>query len=191
MNAQRVADYLKKQGFDVKSVSEPNDVEDGSLVITDQVHVQIPLYQDYGPGVVRETAAGTFEFMEGRDQLGDIVADLHLAMLREQAEKPYDGSIQQFNAYMQGLANFLKSKPDHTVAAFDGNFVVLHEGSIFGGSQLSDGSYEYESVVDLDSSAWEESWKSQIDTWLQDPQFVLMSQDNIEALAGNFSSPKA
>lgn len=67
MNAQKLADELKALGINVINVTEPQEHEDGIIAVTDKVHVQVPMYSDYGAGVVRETLDGDFELLDERD----------------------------------------------------------------------------------------------------------------------------
>ena len=44
MNAQALAEKLNKLGFTPVALSEPSKKEDGMIVITKGVHIQVPLY---------------------------------------------------------------------------------------------------------------------------------------------------
>ncbi|PKO94290.1 MAG: hypothetical protein CVU16_03465 [Betaproteobacteria bacterium HGW-Betaproteobacteria-10] len=84
MNAQDLAEKLNKLGFTPVALSEPSKKEDGMIVFTKGVHVQVPLYGD-DPNVVLETSKGEFEFYDARKKITDLVADLAAALNEEQA----------------------------------------------------------------------------------------------------------
>ena len=84
MNAQDLAEKLYKLGFTPVALSEPSKKEDGMIVFTKGVHVQVPLYGD-DPNVVLETSKGEFEFYDARKKITDLVADLAAALNEEQA----------------------------------------------------------------------------------------------------------
>ena len=84
MNAQALAEKLNKLGFTPVALSEPSKKEDGMIVFTKGVHVQVPLYGDE-PNVVLETAKGEFEFYDAQKNMADLVADLHAALKEEQS----------------------------------------------------------------------------------------------------------
>jgi hypothetical protein len=86
MNAQALAEKLNKLGFTPVALSEPSKKEDGMIVITKGVHVQVPLHGDE-PNVVRETSDGEFEFYDARKAIGRLVEDLNAALQDEKAMK--------------------------------------------------------------------------------------------------------
>lgn len=84
MNAQALAEKLNKLGFTPVALSEPSKKEDGMIVFTKGVHVQVPLHGDE-PNVVLETGKGEFEFYDAHRKIEDLIADLKAAMKDEQA----------------------------------------------------------------------------------------------------------
>lgn len=84
MNAQALAEKLHKLGFTPVALSEPSKREDGMIVITKGVHVQVPLHGDE-PNVVLETSKGDFEFYDAHKNITDLVADIKAALKDEQA----------------------------------------------------------------------------------------------------------
>lgn len=84
MNAQALAEKLNKLGFTPVALSEPSKKEDGMIVFTPGVHVQVPLYGDE-PNVVLETGKNEFEFYDAHQDIADLVADLGAALKEEQA----------------------------------------------------------------------------------------------------------
>lgn len=84
MNAQALAERLNKLGFTPVALSEPSKKEDGMIVFTKGVHVQVPLYGD-DPNVVLETSKGEFEFYDAHKKIEDLVADLKAALNDERA----------------------------------------------------------------------------------------------------------
>lgn len=86
MNAQALAEKLNKLGFTPVALSEPSKKEDGMIVFTPGVHVQVPLYGDE-PNVVLEAGKGQFEFYDAQRNIADLVADLKAALKEEQALK--------------------------------------------------------------------------------------------------------
>jgi len=84
MNAQALAEKLNKLGFTPVALSEPSKREDGMIVITKGVHVQVPLHGDE-PNVVLETSKGELEFYDAHRSITDLVADLNSALKDEQA----------------------------------------------------------------------------------------------------------
>ncbi|MDP3439815.1 MAG: hypothetical protein U0989_12395 [Azonexus sp.] len=84
MNAQALAEKLNKLGFTPVALSEPSKKEDGMIVFTKGVHVQVPLYGD-DPNVVLETSKGEFEFYDAHKKIADLVIDLAAALKDEQA----------------------------------------------------------------------------------------------------------
>lgn len=84
MNAQILAEKLNKLGFTPVALSEPSRNEDGMIVITKGVHVQVPLHGDE-PNVVREISKGEFEFYDAHKAIGRLVDDLNAALQDEKA----------------------------------------------------------------------------------------------------------
>jgi hypothetical protein len=86
MNAQALAEKLNKLGFTPVALSEPSKNEDGMIVITKGVHVQVPLHGDE-PNVVREISKGEFEFYDAHKAIGRLVDDLNAALQDEKGMK--------------------------------------------------------------------------------------------------------
>lgn len=84
MNAQALAEKLNKLGFTPVSLFEPSKKEDGMIMFTKGVHVQVPLHGDE-PNVVLETSGGELEFYDAQRNITDLVADLTAALKQEQA----------------------------------------------------------------------------------------------------------
>lgn len=84
MNAQALAEKLNKLGFKPVSLFEPSKKEDGMIVFTKGVHVQVPLHGDE-PNVVLETSEDEFEFYDAQKNIEDLIADLKAALKEEQA----------------------------------------------------------------------------------------------------------
>ena len=84
MNAQALAEKLNKLGFTPVALSEPSKREDGMIVITKGVHVQVPLHGDE-PNVVLETSDGEFEFYDAHKNITDLITDLKSALKDKQA----------------------------------------------------------------------------------------------------------
>ena len=84
MNSEALAEKLNKLGITPVALSEPSKKEDGMLVFTKGVHVQVPLYGD-DPNVALETSEGEYEFYDARKNIADLVADIQAAMKTEQA----------------------------------------------------------------------------------------------------------
>jgi hypothetical protein len=82
MNAQALAEKLNKLGFTPVALSEPSKKEDGMIVFTPGVHVQVPLHGDE-PNVVLETAKGQFEFYDAQRDIADLIKDLQAALQDE------------------------------------------------------------------------------------------------------------
>lgn len=84
MNAQALAEKLNKLGFTPVALSEPSKKEDGMIVITKGVHVQVPLYGDE-PNVVREISKGDYEFYDAHKSIDRLIVDLKAALQDEKA----------------------------------------------------------------------------------------------------------
>ncbi|MDP3538857.1 MAG: hypothetical protein Q8S26_09150 [Azonexus sp.] len=87
MNAQALAEKLNKLGFTPIALSEPSKKEDGMIVISKGVHVQVPLHGDE-PNVVREISKGDYDFYDPRKSIERLVADLKAALQDEKAMRP-------------------------------------------------------------------------------------------------------
>jgi len=61
MNAQALAEKLNKLGFTPVALSEPSKKENGMIVITKGVHIQVPLFAD-DPNGARGVGKGGLEF---------------------------------------------------------------------------------------------------------------------------------
>jgi len=86
MNSQALAEKLHQLGFTPLALSEPSKREDGMIVITKGVHVQVPLYGDE-PNVVRESSNGELEFYDAQKTIGRLIEDIKAAMQDEKAMK--------------------------------------------------------------------------------------------------------
>ncbi len=86
MNAQALAERLHKLGYTPTALSEPNKKEDGIIVFTEGVHVQVPLHGEE-PNVVLESPNGELEFYDAHRNIEDLIKDLKAAMKDEQAMK--------------------------------------------------------------------------------------------------------
>lgn len=84
MNSQALAEKLNKLGFTPVALSEPSKKEDGMIVFTKCVHVQVPLHGDE-PNVVLEIGDGDFEFYDAQRNIADLIVDLKAALKEEQA----------------------------------------------------------------------------------------------------------
>lgn len=78
-SAQELANKLKEAGFAVIRVSEPDDVEDGEVAVTDRVHVQVPLSYT-SPNVIKEFPGPAFAFGDAQDTFESLVSDLQDAI---------------------------------------------------------------------------------------------------------------
>ena len=84
MNAQALAEKLNKHGFTPTALSEPSKREDGIIVITNGVHIQVPLHGDE-PNVVREISKGDYEFYDAHKSFERLLDDLKAALQDEKA----------------------------------------------------------------------------------------------------------
>ncbi len=84
MNAQALAEKINKLGYTPVALSEPSKKEDGMIVFTKHVHVQVPLHGDE-PNVVLETSEGEFEFYDAQRNIEDLLVDLKAALEEEKA----------------------------------------------------------------------------------------------------------
>ncbi len=86
MNAQALAEKLNKLGFTPVALSEPSKREDGMIVFTKGVHIQVPLHGDE-PNVVRESGTGELEFYDAQKSIERLIDDLNAALQDEKAMK--------------------------------------------------------------------------------------------------------
>jgi hypothetical protein len=84
MNAQALAEKLNKLGFTPVALNEPSKREDGIIVFTPGVHVQVPLYGEE-PNVVRESSNGELEFYDAQKNIERLIDDLKAALRDEKA----------------------------------------------------------------------------------------------------------
>jgi len=91
MNAQRLAEEINRLGFTPLALSEPTKREDGMIVFTKGVHVQVPLHGDE-PNVVRESSMGEFEFYDSQKEISRLIDDLKSALQDEKAMAPLRNS---------------------------------------------------------------------------------------------------
>lgn len=84
MKAKTVAEKLKAQGIAVLNYTEGDEWEDGEVIITELVHVQVPTF-GARPGVVRENADETFTFYPARKDIEQLKADIGDALARAAA----------------------------------------------------------------------------------------------------------
>ena len=87
MNAQALAEQINKLGITPTALSEPTKREDGMIVITKGVHIQVPLIGDE-PNVVRESSDGDFEFYDPQKSMARLMEDLKSALQDEKAMAP-------------------------------------------------------------------------------------------------------
>lgn len=91
MNAQALAEKINKLGFTPIALSEPTQREDGMIVITKAVHIQVPLRGEE-PNVVRESSKGEFEFYDAQKTMALLIDDLKSALQDEKAMAPLKNS---------------------------------------------------------------------------------------------------
>lgn len=77
MKAKSVANALKKAGISIRDYKEGNDFEDGVVILSDIVHIQVSTYGQE-VGVVTE-AEGGFKFYPSRHSLSALIADVRKA----------------------------------------------------------------------------------------------------------------
>ena len=82
--------WLKANGYPVLSVSEPSDVEDGEIKITEMVHIQCGY--DY-ICVVRETPDEEFSFSPMLLDTAQLKAHLERALQQEEAAAEVDMEV--------------------------------------------------------------------------------------------------
>lgn len=78
-NAKELAVLLQNEGFTTGAIKEPNEEVDGMIVLTETVHVQVPLYGNE-PNVVRETDEGKLDFGDQRRKMSELIADINMAL---------------------------------------------------------------------------------------------------------------
>lgn len=88
MNAQALAEKLNKLGFTPIALSEPSKREDGMIMITKGVHIQVPLHGDE-PNVVRESGKGELEFYDSQNSIERLIDDLKSALKDEKAMRTH------------------------------------------------------------------------------------------------------
>lgn len=77
-SAQRVQGMLKHNGFPtIGHPSEPNDLEDGQVTVTDKVHIQVGHFY---VNVVVETEKGCFRFYHQAKTDARLMVDLKEAL---------------------------------------------------------------------------------------------------------------
>lgn len=77
MIAAQLAEQLRRAGFRIGAVSEPEASVDGSIDVSDRVHVQVGF--EYHNVVVRESD-NCFQFYPIRPSLAPLVRDLREAL---------------------------------------------------------------------------------------------------------------
>lgn len=87
MNAQALAEKINRLGITPTALSEPTKREDGMIVFTKGVHIQVPLMGEE-PNVVRESNDGEFEFYDPQKDIGRLMEDLKSALQDEKAMAP-------------------------------------------------------------------------------------------------------
>lgn len=81
--AAKVARDLRAHGIVVVKFSEGDDVEDGAVVLSDRLHVQVCALSCSRLNLVLETERGTFKFFPDRRSFAGLLADLQ-KLAREQ-----------------------------------------------------------------------------------------------------------
>lgn len=90
MNAKKLAERLATCGITVQQICEPCYEEDGLVQISKKIHVQVPLHGN-DPGVVRETASGTFVFNDPKTEFNSLLSDIRAAVAEEHSEAASPG----------------------------------------------------------------------------------------------------
>lgn len=85
MEAKKLSEALKAKGLAIGEVTEPDDAEDGMIMISTRVHVQVPFWTNE-PNVVRETSDTAFIFGKPRTDLDTLVDDIRRALRAEAQE---------------------------------------------------------------------------------------------------------
>jgi len=79
MQAKSVAIKLQELNINVLNFIEGDDLEDGLVAITNNIHVQVPTY-GRGINVVHELDDETFQFYPIRKSFDDVIADINKAL---------------------------------------------------------------------------------------------------------------
>ena len=77
--AKQIAAVMRRNGFKIKSVAEPDALTDGMIGLTATVHVQVGEFGSYF-NVVREVFDGEFVFYPCCDTYAQLIADARLAL---------------------------------------------------------------------------------------------------------------
>jgi hypothetical protein len=91
MRSQQLAALLQQQGFAVLRYTEGDEYEDGEVVLTERISVQVPP-DPFMPefGVVVSSGSGddqTFEFYDPTSIIYVLVQDIRRAMLYEKTDQ--------------------------------------------------------------------------------------------------------
>jgi hypothetical protein len=86
MNSQALAEKLHQLGYTPVALSEPSKKEDGMIMFTKGVHIQVPLHGN-DPNVVREIRKGEYEFYDAHTSIDRLIKDLKAALQDEKAMK--------------------------------------------------------------------------------------------------------
>jgi len=78
-NAKELAALLQNEGIQTGNCKEPNAKVDGMIVVTSQVHIQVPLHGNE-PNVVRVTDDGKLDFGDQQGTMSALIADINLAI---------------------------------------------------------------------------------------------------------------
>ncbi|CAB1367538.1 hypothetical protein [Denitratisoma oestradiolicum] len=78
-NAKELASLLQKEGIQTGGIKEPNKEVDGMIVISKNVHIQVPLYGNE-PNVVRVTDDGKLDFGDQKRKMSALISDINLAL---------------------------------------------------------------------------------------------------------------
>lgn len=79
-NAKELAALLQEEGIRTGGIKEPNKEVDGMIVISKNVHVQVPLYGNE-PNVVRVTDDGKLDFGDQQKKMSALISDINLALV--------------------------------------------------------------------------------------------------------------
>ena len=80
MHAKPLATRLKSE-FPIGSVTEPSSLQPGKIVISDAVHVRVPLDNSF-PCVVTRQADGSFVALDSKSSFPALVKDIKDALSR-------------------------------------------------------------------------------------------------------------
>lgn len=78
-NAKELASLLHDEGIQTVGIKEPNKEVDGMIVVSKNVHVQVPLYGNE-PNVVRVTDDGKLDFGDQKKNMAALISDIHQAL---------------------------------------------------------------------------------------------------------------